>query len=252
VHNLGQTRSCKRHNFFILTPDTFVRTVLPGMKACCAIVHVSPAAGAKFAQYTAEFESGGALGGTDLQRFIYVLEGGLQLEVDGKKSELVANAYAYIPERSPHRVNAARSCRAAIIEKPYQPLTTILPPKSLVSSEDQVTSQPLGDDPSLQVKCLLPDEMAFDFAVNTMVYQPGAALSMVEMHVMEHGLLMLEGGGIYRLDDSWHSVTAGDFIWMAPWCPQWFGAIGKAPAKYLIYKDWNRHPMAGAPHESRG
>jgi (S)-ureidoglycine aminohydrolase len=252
VHNLGQTRSCKRHNFFLLTPDTFVRTVLPGMKACCAIVHISPAAGAKFAQYTAEFESGGALGGTDSQRFIYVLEGSLQLEVDGKKSELVANAYAYLPERSPHRVSAARSCRAAIIEKLYQPLSTILPPKSLVSSEDQVTSQPLGDDRSLQVKCLLPDEMAFDFAVNTMVYQPGAALSMVEMHVMEHGLLMLEGGGIYRLDDSWHSVTTGDFIWMAPWCPQWFGAIGKTPAKYLIYKDWNRHPLSGAPHESRG
>ena len=94
----------------------------------------------------------------------------------------------------------------------------------------------------LQVKCLLPDEMSFDFAVNTMVYQPGAALSMVEMHVMEHGLIMLEGGGIYRLGDSWYPVTAGDFIWMAPWCPQWFGAIGKVPAKYLIYKDWNRHP----------
>ena len=83
-----------------------------------------------------------------------------------------------------------------------------------------------------------------DFAVNTMTYQPGAAVSMVEMHVMEHGLIMLEGGGIYRLGDSWYPVTAGDFIWMGPWCPQWFGAIGKLPAKYLIYKDWNRHPLA--------
>ena len=54
---------------------------------------------------------------------------------------------------------------------------------------------------------------------------------------------MLEGGGIYRLGDSWYPVKAGDFIWMAPWCPQWFGAIGKVPAKYLIYKDWNRHPL---------
>ena len=83
--------------------------------------------------------------------------------------------------------------------------------------------------------------------MNTMVYQPGAALSMVEMHVMEHGLIMLEGGGIYRLGDSWYPVTAGDFIWMGPWCPQWFGAIGKIPAKYLIYKDWNRHPLAPTP-----
>jgi (S)-ureidoglycine aminohydrolase len=78
-----------------------------------------------------------------------------------------------------------------------------------------------------------------------MVYQPGASLRMVEMHVMEHGLIMLEGGGIYHLGNSWYPVTAGDFIWMAPWCPQWFGAIGKVPAKYLIYKDWNRHPLAG-------
>jgi (S)-ureidoglycine aminohydrolase len=252
VHNLGQTRSCKRHNFFLLTPDTFVRTVLPGMKACCAIVHVNAAAGAQFVQYTAEFESGGELGGTDAQRFIYVLEGSLQLEVDGKKMKLAANAYAYIPEGLQHRVIAARSSRVAVIERPYKQLSNVGPPKLLISNEGQISSHALGDDPDLQVKCLLPDEMAFDFAVNTMVYQPGAALSMVEMHVMEHGLLMLEGGGIYRLDDSWHSVTAGDFIWMAPWCPQWFGAIGKAPAKYLIYKDWNRHPLAGRPHESRG
>ena len=42
----------------------------------------------------------------------------------------------------------------------------------------------------------------------------------------------------------WYPVTAGDFIWMAPYCPQWFGAIGKQPAKYLIYKDFNRHTLA--------
>jgi (S)-ureidoglycine aminohydrolase len=243
VHNLGQTRSCKRHNFFILTPDTFVRTVLPGMKACCAIVHVSTAAGAKFAQYTAEFESGGELGGADSQRFIYVLEGNLQLEVPGRKSELGANAYAYIPEGSQHRVIAAGASRAAIIEKPYHPLSTVTPPKLLVSTEGQISSHALGDDPSLQVKSLLPDEMAFDFAVNTMTFAPGAALSMVEIHVMEHGLVMLAGGGIYRLADQWYPVTAGDFIWMAPYCPQWFGALGKKPAKYLIYKDWNRRPL---------
>jgi len=118
-------------------------------------------------------------------------------------------------------------------------------PAAILSSEDAVTSNPLGGDPDLQVKCLLPDAPAFDFAVNTMVYQPGAALSMVEMHVMEHGLLMLEGGGIYRLGHFWYPGTAGDFFWMGPWCPQWFGAIGKIAAKYLIYKDWHRHPLLG-------
>ena len=132
-----------------------------------------------------------------------------------------------------------------MIEKAYIPNLTANGSGVIVGTEDSIPSTPLDGDPSLQVKHLLPDTQAFDFAVNTMTYQPGAALSMVEMHVMEHGLVMLEGGGIYRLADAWYPVTAGDFIWMGPWCPQWFGAIGKVPAKYLIYKDWNRHPLAG-------
>jgi (S)-ureidoglycine aminohydrolase len=257
VHNLGQTRSSQKHNHLLLTPDTFVRTTLPGMKACAAVVHAGPTMGAKFTEYTAEFESTGELGPTPAQRFLYVLEGQLNLDVDGHRSELGVRGYAYLPEGAPHRVVATKTSRAAVIEKHYQPLaSTVAPrasfesPRPVISSEDAVSSHPLGDDPDLQVKCLLPDTMNFDFAVNSMAYQPGAALSMVEMHVMEHGLLMLEGGGIYRLGDSWYPVTAGDFIWMAPWCPQWFGAIGKIPAKYLIYKDWNRHPLASAPPSS--
>jgi (S)-ureidoglycine aminohydrolase len=138
-------------------------------------------------------------------------------------------------------------CRAAVIEKRYSSLKSVNPPTAILAHEDAVASHPLGNDPDLQVKCLLPDTMSFDFAVNTMVYQPGASLAMVEMHIMEHGLLMLEGGGIYRLGESWYSTSAGDFIWMGPWCPQWFGALGKVPAKYLIYKDWNRHPLANEP-----
>jgi (S)-ureidoglycine aminohydrolase len=230
----------------LLTADTFVRSPLPGMKGCTAIVHAGPALGAAFTEYTAEFEPGGELGSMPAQRFLYVIDGEVAVNLNGKQSELGARGYAYIPEALSHRVVAKRASRVAVIEKTYQKLNSVEPPAAIVSSEDAISSQALNDDPDLQVKCLLPDEMKFDFAVNTMVYQPGAALSQVEMHVMEHGLIMLEGGGIYRLEDQWYPVTAGDFIWMGPWCAQWFGAIGKVPAKYLIYKDWNRHPLDGA------
>jgi (S)-ureidoglycine aminohydrolase len=245
VHNLGRTRSAQQTNHVLLTADTFVRTTLPGMKGCFAVVHVGPALGARFTEYTAEFEAGGELGDALSQRFIYVIEGGVTVHAADKTNKLGARGYAFMPEGLAHRVVATTMSRVAVVEKPYQRLDSVEPPHLIVSNEDAVSSQPLADDPALQVKCLLPDQMSFDFAVNSMVYQPGAALSMVEMHVMEHGLIMLEGGGIYRLGDSWYPVTAGDFIWMGPWCPQWFGAIGKVPAKYLIYKDWNRHPLAG-------
>lgn len=246
MHNLGHTRSAWRSDHLLLTPDTFVRTPLPGMKRCNAIVHAGPAIGAAFTQYTAEFEADGELGPAGAQRFVYVLEGNLKIESGGRMNELSARGYAFVPAGQAHRVIATRESRVAVFEKPYQTLESAQPPKSIVSSEDDVPSEPLDGDPDLQVKHLLPDEPSFDFAVNTMTYEPGAALRMVEMHVMEHGMLMLEGGGIYRLGDSWYPVTAGDFIWMAPWCPQWFGALGKVPAKYIIYKDWNRHPLGAA------
>jgi (S)-ureidoglycine aminohydrolase len=60
---------------------------------------------------------------------------------------------------------------------------------------------------------------------------------------MEHGLLLLDGQGIYRLGERWYPIQAGDAIWMGPYCPQWFAAIGKNPARYLYYKDVNRDPL---------
>jgi (S)-ureidoglycine aminohydrolase len=243
MHDLGTTRSANRRDHLLLTPDTFVRSPMPGMQGGMAIVHVSPAAGAAFTQYTAELEAGGTLSSSHVQRFVYVLSGAVELSTDSSFHSLEHGGYAYIPADLAHTFTARGTARLAVIEKPYHPLHGVGAPGLLVGTEAGATPTALMGDPDLQVRSLLPDQPAFDFAVNTMTYQPGAALSMVEIHVMEHGLLMLEGGGIYRLGDAWYPVTAGDFIWMAPFCPQWFGALGKQPAKYLIYKDWNRHPL---------
>ncbi len=165
-------------------------------------MHVSPAAGAAFTQYTAELEPGGTLGAAPAQRFIYVLSGAADLATDTSFHSLAPGDYAFIPAGLAHTLTAQVATRLAVIEKPYQPLAGVAAPTLLVGSEAKVTSTPLMGDPDLQVRSLLPDQPAFDFAVNTMTYQPGAALSMVEVHVMEHGLLMLEGGGIYRLGDA--------------------------------------------------
>jgi len=243
MHQLGETRSASARNHALFTPETFVRAPLPGMRGATAIVHASPALGAAFTWYTAEFEAGGRLGLAAAQRFVYVLEGELTARLGSKRHALRHGGYAYLPEGRA-TIAAVTVARAVVIEKPYQALAVAKLPAPLIGAEESVPAESLGGDPWLTVRKLLPDRPSFDFAVNTMQYLPGATLPMVEIHVMEHGLLMLEGGGIYRLDDRWYPVTAGDFIWMAPYCPQWFGALGKAPAKYIIYKDWNRHPQA--------
>jgi (S)-ureidoglycine aminohydrolase len=236
MHHLGHSRSAHRANHLLQTPDTFIRAPLPGMRNATAIVHAAPALGARFTQYTVEFEAGGSIGPATEQRFVYVLDG--ELEING--STHVRGDYAYFPMGHSASVSAKTAARAAVIEKPYLPLTGVSAPSFFTGRESNVGATPLNGDDALMVRPLIPADASFDFAVNVMTFLPGAALSIVEMHVMEHGLLILEGGGIYRLGDDWYPVTAGDFIWMAPYCPQWFGALGKTPTKYLIYKDWNR------------
>lgn len=208
------------------------------MQKATAIVHAGPALGAKFVQYTAEMEAGGRLGDTSAQRFLYVWDG--QVSLDGAVIE--AGGYGFVPEGDSAEVVAKTGSKLLVIEKPFQPLEGVRP-KRLIGRVTDANPQPVMGDDAVMVQVLLPDSPDFDFAVNVMTFQPGAALSLVECHVMEHGLMMLEGGGIYRLGEHWYSTAAGDFIWMAPYCPQWFGAIGKVPAKYLIYKDWSRHPL---------
>jgi (S)-ureidoglycine aminohydrolase len=207
------------------------------MKKATAIVHAAPRLGARFTQYSAELEKDGVLGDTALQRVIYVLEG--ELGVLG--GDLKAGEYVYIPSGKEHIAVALRSSRVLVIEKPYLELAGTTHSEFFHANVHRIIAQPLMGDSNVRVQSLIPDSPHFDFALNLMTFDPGASLPMVEIHVMEHGLLMLAGGGIYRLGDCWHPVKEGDFIWMAPYCPQWFCAVGKTPAQYLIYKDWNRY-----------
>jgi len=139
MHKLGQTRSTNQRDHLLHTPDTFVRTVLPGMERATAVVHISPAAGAAFTQYTAELEPGGSLGPTSNQRFLYVLEGAADLATDTTFHTLMAASFAYIPEDAAHTLTAQQSTRLAIIEKPYETLASSASPEVLVGHEEKNT-----------------------------------------------------------------------------------------------------------------
>ena len=247
MHHLGSTRSTLHRNHLLHTPDAFIRTPLPGLTGGLAIVHAAPQLGAAFAMMTIELDPGGRLREGPTQRFLYVLSGELQLREPGARLHaLVPGSFVYLPTRHGYTLEAPAGARVLAIDKPHLRLSSERQdtlPAFVIGSEQDGVPTPLNGDPDLLVRTLLPSSFAFDFAVNTMTYAPGASLSQVEAHYMEHGLLMLEGAGIYRLGDQWYPVQAGDAIWMSAFCPQWFAAIGKTPAKYLIYKDFNRHPL---------
>ena len=245
--SFGFTRTVVKPRYALITPDGFVPSNLPGWKNAVAVVNISPVMnGPRFTQLQITLgESGSGQGNTGtLEHFYYVLAGSCNARVGGKKIELAAGSYLFLPPKTRFSFgSAAAETRLLVFQKKFEPLGGAKTPGVVTGRESDVKGQPFLGNEDARLQVLLPDFPAFDLAVNIFTYQPGATLPFVETHIMEHGLLMLRGQGVYRLDADYHPVTAGDIIWMASYCPQWFVAVGKTPASYIYYKDVNRAPM---------
>jgi (S)-ureidoglycine aminohydrolase len=242
----GLTRDVVKERYALFTPGGFVPSVLPGWSKCVVNIVISPVLGARLVQLMITMEEGGigqsAMGDTEF--VVYVVEGRCSLTVGGKEHQLAAGHFAYVPAGSDYRVVSGQAnTRLLIFQKRFEQLAGETTPGLIVGDAAAIEGVPFLGDPKALLQTLLPDTPAFDMAVNIFVYQPGAALPFVETHIMEHGLLMLAGAGIYRLGDDWYPVQAGDVIWMGSYCPQWFAAIGDQPASYIYYKDVNRNPL---------
>ena len=167
--------------------------------------------------------------------------GGGLVSIGETKARVAAGGYFFSPAGQVLSIKSPkRGTRVTLFQKRFVPLDGQKSPNALIGDSANVAGEPFLGDPDARLQTLMPNVPVFDLAVNIFTYQPGATLPFVETHVMEHGLLMLKGQGVYRLEESWYPVAAGDVIWMAPFCPQWFVAMGKTPASYLYYKDVNR------------
>lgn len=237
----GLTRNVIKRNHALLTPDGHVASVLPGWTNCTPHVLISASLGAGFLQFLISLEArtaGHGETGND-EWFLYVVAG--KAKVNG--SILAQGSFAYLPPQTGYEIHGVvKGSQLLIFKKTYEPLPGQKTPGFYIGNEKQIPETPFLGDPHARLKTLIPDSLAQDMAVNIFTYDPGATLPFVETHVMEHGMLFLSGGGVYRLDADWYPVRAGDAIWIAPYCPQWFIAAGPQPARYIYYKDINRLP----------
>ncbi len=238
----GETRTRVTQTHAIIGPDGHVISPLTDWVSTEGVVLISPVMqGPRFVQYLVHGSAGCLTTGSSLgiQRLVYVLEG--EVTLDGKS--LNVDDFAWFPPEDSYELSAPEGCRLLVFEKDYEPQEDIEVPNRTIGSLATASVEPFMGDEDAMLATLLPIEQGFDMAVNVFTFQPGTTLPLVETHVMEHGLYMKQGQGIYRLDESWYPVQAGDSIWMASYCPQWFVAMGKSPAAYIYYKDIHRHPL---------
>jgi (S)-ureidoglycine aminohydrolase len=239
----GQTRTRVAARHALIAPDSHVKSNVPGVSGAATTILINAAMGAKFAQVLITFEAGGQaeMPASESETCGYFETGGGRVTIGAAKKACRAGGFFFAPAGEAWTItNPARGTRVTLFQKKFQPLAGAATPKPIIGDGRKIPGQPFMGDPDARLQVLLPDEPGFDLAMNIFTYQPGATLPFVETHVMEHGLLMLTGQGVYRLEESWYPVAAGDAIWMAPYCAQWFVAMGKQPASYLYYKDVNR------------
>ncbi|MEM8947335.1 MAG: (S)-ureidoglycine aminohydrolase [Planctomycetota bacterium] len=243
----GVTRTAVEFNHALIGPDGHVISPLAGWTDAEGVVLISPAlrggvGGPRFSQYLVHGSSAcrttGAAAG--VERLVYVLAG--QASLDGEL--LQADDFAWFPPGDAYELTVGEEARLLVFEKAYEPLAGTSVPSRQRGSHANSPSEPFMGDEDAMLATLLPIESGFDMAVNVFSFQPGTTLPLVETHVMEHGLYMRSGQGIYRLGEKWYPVQQGDTIWMASYCPQWFVAMGKQTASYVYYKDIHRDPLA--------
>ncbi|KAL6570481.1 hypothetical protein OROGR_000031 [Orobanche gracilis] len=219
----GFTRSVYKRDHALITPESHVFSPLSEWTNTLGAYLITPSMGSHFVMYLAKMQenSKSGLPPTDVERFIFVLQGVVTLsDISGFKSELKVDSYAYLPPNSDHSLKSYASATLVVFERRHDYLKNHVPDQIIGSTN----KQPLLETPGevFELRKLLPTSLPYDFNIHIMDFQPGDYLNVKELM---------------------YPIEAGDAIWMAPFVPQWYAALGKTKSRYLLYKDVNRNPL---------
>ena len=244
---IGHNRGVVHTRYAFMPPEGVLKSRLPQYTDTVVRFLAAPSLGAEFVQFILEIAPGGGTAApvsADVQHFFYVLSGLVQISIaDGAETALPSGGYAYLPPDTSFTLRnlAPGEARILAVKKRYEEVPGIEPPAAFTGQRDDASQTNHTGLEGRGFLHLLPfGDMRHDFEMNLMFFAPGTCFPAVETHIMEHGLYMLEGQGLYYLGQDWHEIWAGDFIWMGSFCPQQFYPTGQERAAYLLYKNVNR------------
>ncbi|MBL4916103.1 bifunctional allantoicase/(S)-ureidoglycine aminohydrolase [Szabonella alba] len=234
-----------------------VTSFLPGWTKTRLWVIARPMTGfaETFSQYVMEVSPGGGSDAPDpetgAEHWLFFTTGLATLTIDGEGQELETGSFAYIPPGCRWTLHAEGSAPARFhwLRKLYEPAPGLAAPDPLIIAEADIPPTPMPDTQGrwATTRFVDPADLRHDAHVTIVTFQPGGLIPFEETHVMEHGLYVLEGKAVYKLNRDWVEVEAGDFMWLRAFCPQACYAAGPGPFRYLLYKDVNRHAKLRGP-----
>ncbi len=232
-----------------------VTSALPFWSGTRAWILARPLSGfaETFSQYIMEVAPGGGSDRPDtetgVQSALFVVDGQPTIEIDGQAHQLHPGSFAYLPPSARWSLHnrGAGPARFHWLRKAYEAVEGLGEPDAFVTSDQEIEPDPMPDTKGCwaTTRFMDPADLRHDMHVTIVNFEPGGVIPFCETHVMEHGLYVLEGRAVYRLNRDWVEVEAGDFMWLRAFCPQACYAGGPGRFRYLLYKDVNRHPRVG-------
>lgn len=245
--DLLSTRAVVKPGLWAVIPkEGLVNNVIPGIKGCKVSIVASPKMGASFVQYIIEADQNG--GTTELfgreqniESFIYVVTGEVDITVEGKQYNMKNGGYAFAPAGVGlgfcTKSNHAKILLYKQVFIPYKDKK----PYVVTGNIEEVPFRIYDEMSNVHIKDFLPvDDLAFDMNMHILSFEPGGCHPFVETHVQEHGAYILNGEGMYLMDDTWLGIKKEDFMWFGPYCPQCAYGVGTEPFAYIYSKDCNR------------
>jgi len=237
----------KKNNYAVIPPGGLVKNQIPGFENCEITILASPKLGASFVDYLVTLLPGAkntdGFGEEGIEVFAYVLSGEIWVSDGDLEMMLSAGGYVFVPSHRSLQIENRSGATAEVYlyKRRYQALAE-RKAKTVIGNSNDLSSVDYEGKTDVQFTTLLPaDDLAFDMNFHLLSFEPGASHGYIETHVQEHGALVLEGEGLYYLDNEWIPVKKGDYIFMAAYCPQAGYGIGrKGSFTYLYSKDCNR------------
>ncbi|WP_244519342.1 bifunctional allantoicase/(S)-ureidoglycine aminohydrolase [Paracoccus alcaliphilus] len=240
---------------YAVIPRTVMRDIvtsyLPGWQGMRMWMLARPLTGfaETFSQYIVELAEGGGSDSPDddpeVQHALFVTGGEMCVTIDGTDHLLKPGGFAYIPPGTPWKVHNCTPGNTGFHwwRKRWQPCNGVDKPAPIVAHEDQIPPSPMPDTDGAwaTIRFMDPADLSHDMHITLVSFKPGGSIPFAETHVMEHGLFVLEGKAVYRLNRDWVEVGPGDYMWLRAFCPQACYAGGPGRFRYLLYKDVNRH-----------
>ncbi|KAF5975177.1 allantoin catabolism protein [Fusarium bulbicola] len=148
---------------------------------------------------------------------LFVVECETTVALAGEAHNLSSGGYVFLP---PKRLDApqhpSEPVRFLWARKAYEPVPGFDAPEAFFAYEKDIEPREMPDTNGAWATTHFDDltDVRHGMHVNIVTFQPGGIVPFAETHMMEHGLYVLEGKAVYRMNQEWVEVEAGNYLWL--------------------------------------